>query len=229
MEDWIQLYQLDIYQAQSVRCDAKSLEDALIKHVMVTPEEVASSCNFVTPSLCGGGKRRDGGSKVRVGRKRAMRMSTAFWITGWLALIFSKDMELELSHMWTKESSRWTCNNKSAYDCYWNFSLILNRKCHNLKTTSSGSHDNNTDSESNNLQWFEAKQRYKGTSSKKHGNAVSDRGYGRRQQNSNDRKELNLEPLFLIALSRFMQRKEPSDGSLDDNDSDGDRLDPHQC
>ncbi|KAL1370838.1 hypothetical protein AAHE18_01G088100 [Arachis hypogaea] len=40
MEDWIQLYQLDIYQAQSVRCDAKSLEDALIKHVMVTPEEV---------------------------------------------------------------------------------------------------------------------------------------------------------------------------------------------
>ncbi|KAL1358833.1 hypothetical protein AAHE18_04G061600 [Arachis hypogaea] len=40
IEDWIQLYQLDIYQAQSVRCDAKSLEDALIKCVMVTPEEV---------------------------------------------------------------------------------------------------------------------------------------------------------------------------------------------
>ncbi|XP_020975793.1 sugar transporter ERD6-like 16 isoform X2 [Arachis ipaensis] len=46
------------------------------------------------------------------GRKRAMRMSTAFCITGWLALFFSKilthstledfsqDMELELSHMW---------------------------------------------------------------------------------------------------------------------------------
>ncbi|XLS54315.1 hypothetical protein HN51_004070, partial [Arachis hypogaea] len=69
IEDWIQLYQLDIYQAQSVRCDAKSLEDALIKCVMVTPEEVASSCNFVTPSLCGGGKRRDGAGRVRVGRK----------------------------------------------------------------------------------------------------------------------------------------------------------------
>ncbi|KAL4344037.1 hypothetical protein AHAS_Ahas11G0138300 [Arachis hypogaea] len=34
MEDWIQLYQLDTYQAQSVRCDAKSLEDTLIKRVM---------------------------------------------------------------------------------------------------------------------------------------------------------------------------------------------------
>ncbi|XP_072062838.1 sugar transporter ERD6-like 16 isoform X2 [Arachis hypogaea] len=33
------------------------------------------------------------------GRKRAMRMSTAFCITGWLALFFSKDMELELSHV----------------------------------------------------------------------------------------------------------------------------------
>ena len=31
--------------------------------------KVASSCNFVTPSLCGGGKRRDGAGRVRVGRK----------------------------------------------------------------------------------------------------------------------------------------------------------------
>ncbi|GAU20043.1 hypothetical protein TSUD_381350 [Trifolium subterraneum] len=101
-----------------------------------------------------------------IGRKGAMRISTGFCIIGWLAVFFSKSSyTLDLGRFSTgygigvisyvcmfcftfvsgsgiysgnsaKKFTRWTCNDKSAYDCYWIISVIFNRKCHKLETTS---------------------------------------------------------------------------------------------
>ncbi|KAH1208502.1 Sugar transporter ERD6-like 16 [Glycine max] len=99
-----------------------------------------------------------------IGRKGAMRISAGFCITGWLVVFFSKgSYSLDLGRFFTgydigvisyvqngtgsciysrnctQKSSRRTCNNKSAFDCYWSVSIILIRKCHKLeKTCSSG-------------------------------------------------------------------------------------------